>query len=51
VTLSRSGIAGGAAYDALVASTAAASGEILITLDRRALRTYEAMGASVRLLS
>jgi predicted nucleic acid-binding protein len=49
-SLTGSGIVGGAAYDALVASTAAASGETLLTLDRRALRTYEAMGAKVRLL-
>jgi len=50
-SLTGAGIAGGAAYDALVASTAAASGETLLTLDRRAMRTYVAMGASVRLLT
>ncbi len=36
------GIAGGAAYDALVAATAAAADAELITCDRRAALTYEA---------
>jgi predicted nucleic acid-binding protein len=50
-SLTQSGIVGGATYDALVASTAAARGETLLTLDRRAIRVYEAMGAEVRVLA
>ncbi|HEX7326946.1 MAG TPA: PIN domain-containing protein [Casimicrobiaceae bacterium] len=38
------GILGGAAYDALVAATAAASGAELVTCDRRALPVYERYG-------
>jgi predicted nucleic acid-binding protein len=44
------GIAGGAIYDALIAATALHAGEVLATLDRRAIRRYEAFGARVRLL-
>jgi predicted nucleic acid-binding protein len=44
------GIAGGAAYDALVAATAAANGAELVTCDRRALRIYESYGVRIRLL-
>jgi predicted nucleic acid-binding protein len=50
-SVERAGISGGAIYDALIASTAMASNETLVTLDRRALRTYEAMGAPTRLLA
>lgn len=34
-------IAGGAAYDALVAATAAAHRAVIVTCDRRALQVYE----------
>lgn len=37
-------VTGGAAYDALVAGTAAASGAELITCDRRAAAVYESCG-------
>lgn len=45
------GIAGGAVYDALIAATARNVDETLITLDRRALPTYQAIGVDVRLLA
>jgi predicted nucleic acid-binding protein len=45
------GFAGGASYDALIAATAKEAGEELLTLDRRARATYEAMGVRVRFLS
>lgn len=41
------GIVGGAVYDALVASAALSTGAILVSLDRRALPTYRAMGVEV----
>lgn len=44
------GIAGGAAYDALVAATAAANDALLFSCDRRAIQTYEALGAQYRLI-
>ena len=44
------GIQGGALYDALIAATAVKHGATLISADRRARDTYEAMGASVSLL-
>ncbi len=47
----RSGIAGGAVYDALIALTARHAGATLITLDLRAARTYRAVGAEFRLPS
>jgi predicted nucleic acid-binding protein len=37
-------IQGGAAYDALVAATAAAAGATLVTCDRRAAKVYDAYG-------
>jgi predicted nucleic acid-binding protein len=40
------GIAGGGVYDALVGATVRAAGATLLTFDRRAARTYEAMGVS-----
>ncbi|MGH2691868.1 MAG: PIN domain-containing protein [Actinomycetota bacterium] len=43
-------IVGGAVYDALVGATAAEASETLVTLDRRALPVYEAVGAEVELL-
>ncbi|MDN5795399.1 MAG: type II toxin-antitoxin system VapC family toxin [Intrasporangium sp.] len=43
------GIKGGAVYDGLIAATAKEHGRRLVTLDRRALPTYEAVGVTVRL--
>ena len=43
-------IAGGAAYDALVAATAAHVGAELVSCDRRALPVYERYGVRTRLL-
>lgn len=48
--LAAAGIRGGAAYDGLVGATAVAHGCRLVTLDRRALPTYEAVGARTRVL-
>lgn len=42
--LAELGIVGGACYDALVAETARENGAVLLTLDRRAGRTYHLMG-------
>jgi predicted nucleic acid-binding protein len=44
------GIVGGAVYDAIVAATARAAGATLLTLDRRAVPTYERVGARYRLV-
>jgi len=41
------GITGGALHDALIASTASVFGLRLLTADRRARPTYEALGADV----
>jgi len=46
-TLSTMGIAGGAAYDALIALAAAESDAVLATRDGRARSTYERVGATV----
>jgi predicted nucleic acid-binding protein len=43
-------VTGGAAYDALVAATAAAHRVELVTCDRRALPVYERYGVRVQLL-
>lgn len=43
-------ISGGATYDGLVAATAVEAGLPLLSLDRRARRAYEAVGADVRYL-
>lgn len=43
-------VTGGAAYDALVAATAAASGAALVTCDRRALPLYERFGVRAEIL-
>ena len=45
------GGSGGAAYDALVAATAAANGVELLTCDRRAVPVYERYGLQVKLLA
>lgn len=42
--LAERGITGGAAYDALVAATAAAADAELVTCDRRAVSVYDAFG-------
>ena len=44
------GISGGAAYDALVAATAAGCDAELVTCDRRALPVYERYGVRTRVL-
>jgi predicted nucleic acid-binding protein len=44
------GVTGGAAYDALVAATAAGCGAQLVTCDRRALPVYERYGIRTQLL-
>lgn len=44
------GVGGGAAYDALVAATAATSSVELVTCDRRALPVYERYGVRTRLV-
>ena len=44
------GIAGGSAYDALVAATAAFCGAELVSCDRRAIQTYERYGVRAQLL-
>lgn len=49
--LSRLGISGGAVYDALIGLTADAAGAELLTLDRRALATYERCQVAARLLT
>jgi predicted nucleic acid-binding protein len=41
------GVAGGAAYDALVAATAVANDAELVTCDRRGLPVYEAYGVQI----
>lgn len=50
LTLPDRGISGGAAYDALVAATAAANDIELITCDRRALPVYERYGVRALLV-
>lgn len=44
------GVAGGAAYDALVAATAAGCGAELVSCDRRALTVYERYGVRTQLV-
>ena len=41
------GLRGGALYDALIAATAARNGVPVLSADRRARTTYEAMGVEV----
>ncbi|MBX7159748.1 MAG: PIN domain-containing protein [Acidimicrobiia bacterium] len=48
--LRASGVSAGAVFDGLVALTAAAHDRQLLTRDIRALRTYEAIGVSYRVL-
>ena len=49
--LSRSLAVGGSAYDGLVALTARELGAQLVSLDRRAERTYRLLGVDYRILS
>lgn len=42
------GLAGGALYDALVAAMAREAGATLLTLDRRAVATYQRVGVEYR---
>ncbi len=48
--LARSGLVGGAVYDALVGWAARAAGQVLITRDRRAERAYRALGIPYELV-
>jgi predicted nucleic acid-binding protein len=48
--LAETGVTGGAAYDALVAATAAGCGAELVTCDRRAQSLYERYGVRTRVL-
>jgi predicted nucleic acid-binding protein len=44
----QAGIRGGAIYDALIAATAASNDAAVLSADRRALPTYQAMGVRIR---
>jgi predicted nucleic acid-binding protein len=50
LSLPERGVTGGAAYDAVVAATAAAHSAELVSCDRRAVSTYERFGARVIVL-
>lgn len=45
------GIAGGAVYDALIAATAQEAGATLLTLDRRAVTTYQVLRVDYRFVA
>jgi len=45
------GVWGGRTYDGLIHATAVEHGLLLLTLDRRARHTYDALGQNVRLLA
>ena len=45
------GVAGGSAYDALVAATVVACGAQLITCDKRALPVYERYGVKSQMIA
>jgi hypothetical protein len=47
-TLARAGVFGGAGYDGLVGLEARAHGQVLLSLDRRALETYRRLGVPAR---
>jgi PIN domain-containing protein len=49
--LARTGIAGGSAYDGLVALEASAHDQVLLTLDARAESTYRRLGASFQAIA
>ncbi len=44
-------IGGGAVYDALIGATAKEHGATLLTLDRRAVRTYQRLGVDIDLVA
>ncbi len=44
------GISGGAVYDALIAATARAADDLLVSCDRRAAQVYERIGVRFRLI-
>lgn len=48
--LAADGITGGATYDGIIAATAAHHGHLLLSLDRRAERTYRAVGVDYELI-
>jgi hypothetical protein len=48
--LASSGVVGGAVYDGLIALGAKAGGASLVSLDRRAVRTYRRCGVDFRVL-
>lgn len=48
--LGAAGVRGGATYDALIAATALEHGHTLLSRDRRARTTYDAVGADYRLI-
>jgi hypothetical protein len=50
-TVAANQILGGPTYDALIAFTAAEHDATLLSLDRRAVTTYEAIGATVEQLA
>lgn len=50
-TAATASLTGGATYDALVALTAHRAGHELLSLDRRAERTYRSLGITYRLLN
>lgn len=50
-TLCNAGLSGGATYDALIAMTSQESGATLLSLDRRASRTYLALAVEHRFLT
>jgi predicted nucleic acid-binding protein len=50
-TAADKGIRGGAVYDAVIAGTARESGATLLTLDRRATRTYDLVGVDYRVVT
>jgi predicted nucleic acid-binding protein len=49
-TLAKDGVAGGAVYDGLIAAAARQAGLRLLSFDRRAARTYEAVNADYEIL-
>lgn len=48
--LAGAGVVGGAVYDGLVAITTDEQGYVLLTRDRRAIRTYDVLGIDYRLV-
>jgi len=48
--IARAGLGGGAVYDALIGATARDHDATLLSLDRRAQRTYAAVGASFEIV-